>query len=56
MVDANERAAELYRKIETGRWLLSEHTGGATELEGVGVRLAFDEIYAKTDGLPLDPE
>lgn len=56
LVDANERAAELYRKIEPGRWMLSEHTDGSIELESVGARLPFDDIYAKTDELPLDLE
>lgn len=56
LVESNFRAAELYRTIESARWLLSELAAGVVELESVSARLTFDEIYAKTDDLPLDPE
>jgi Uma2 family endonuclease len=55
LVDANVRHAELYRRLETGQWLLTDVTEGEIELESVGVRLGLDDVYAKTDDLPFDP-
>jgi Uma2 family endonuclease len=56
LIDANVRHAELYRRLETGQWLLTDVTGdGVIDLESVGVRLTLDEVYAKTDDLPFDP-
>lgn len=55
LVDANVRHAELYRRLESGQWLLTDVTEGEIELESVGVRLRLDEVYAKTDDLPFDP-
>lgn len=54
LVDANVRHAELWRRLETGQWLLTDVTEGEIELESVGVRLGLDEVYAKTDDLPFD--
>lgn len=55
LVESNTRGVALYRKLDDGRWLLSDLSEGEVELESVGVRLSFDAIYAKTEGLPLDP-
>lgn len=55
LVDANVRHAELWRRLETGQWLLTDVTDGGIDLESVGVRLELDEVYAKTDELPFDP-
>jgi Uma2 family endonuclease len=55
LVETNTRRAELYRRLEDGRWLIIDVTEGDVHVESLDVRLALDEIYAKTEGLPLDP-
>lgn len=55
LVETNPRRAELYRRLEDGRWLIIDVTEGDIHFESLDVRLAMDDIYAKTEGLPLDP-
>ncbi|MDQ3033479.1 MAG: Uma2 family endonuclease [Myxococcota bacterium] len=54
LIEPNERRAELYSRLENGTWLITDVVAGAVELESVGAQLALDEIYSKTEGLPLD--
>lgn len=54
LVEPNERRAELYRRLDGGRWLITDVVEGAVELESVEARLTLDEVYAKVEGLPLD--
>ena len=44
----------LYRRLEDGDWLLRDIASGEVRLESVDATLAFDELYAKTESLPLD--
>lgn len=54
LIEPSERRAELYRRLDNGQWLIIDVVDGAVELESVEARLALDEIYAKTDDLPID--
>ncbi|HJL14877.1 MAG TPA: Uma2 family endonuclease [Sandaracinaceae bacterium LLY-WYZ-13_1] len=55
LVDSRERRAELYRRLENGPWLIHDVLDGDLELASVGVTLSLDAIYAKTEGLPVEP-
>jgi Uma2 family endonuclease len=55
LVSANERRVELYRRLESGQWLITDVVDGSLELESIGVRLDLGEVYAKVELLPLDP-
>jgi Uma2 family endonuclease len=54
LIEPNERRAERYRRLENGSWLITDVMEGGVELESVELRLALDDVYAKTEGLPLD--
>lgn len=54
LVEPNERRVEHYRRTSTSTWALHDIAEAAVELTSLGVALQLDDIYAKTDGLPLD--
>ncbi|MBX3245940.1 MAG: Uma2 family endonuclease [Myxococcales bacterium] len=54
LIEPNERRLEVYRRLASGQWLITDVLDGAVELESVGASLSLDEVYAKTVGLPLD--
>jgi Uma2 family endonuclease len=54
LVEPNERRVEIYRRLDDGRWLITDVVAGAVSLESVEAELPLDEVYAKTEGLPLD--
>jgi Uma2 family endonuclease len=54
LVEPNERRVELYRRLESGNWLISDVLEGEVALSSIGASLAVDDIYAKTEGLPAD--
>ena len=45
------RLVEHHRRIEPGKWLLTEIAGKPIELESVGVTLAWDELWTDLDRL-----
>jgi Uma2 family endonuclease len=54
LVEPNERRVEVYRRLDDGRWLITDVVAGSVSLESVEAELPLDEVYAKTEGLPLD--
>ena len=54
LVEPNERRVEVYRRLDDGRWLITDVVAGTVSLESVEAELPLDEVYAKTEGLPLD--
>lgn len=54
LVDSQSPHAMLYRRLESDEWLLRDFVGGEITLASLDVTIPFAEIYAKTDGLPLD--
>jgi Uma2 family endonuclease len=54
LVEPNERRVEHYRRLDGGRWLITDVTEGAIALDAVAVELSLDEVYAKTSDLPVD--
>jgi Uma2 family endonuclease len=54
LVEANEPRAELYGRLDDGRWLITDYVKDEIELTSVDARLTFAAIYAKTDGLPAE--
>lgn len=54
LVEPNELRVEVFRRLETGQWLITDVTEGAAELESVGLSMPLDEVYAGVDRLPLD--
>lgn len=54
LIEQNERRAEIYRRLEDGRWLIIDVLDGELELASVEARLTLDQIYAQLDGLPID--
>ncbi|GAB5540747.1 MAG: Uma2 family endonuclease [Sandaracinaceae bacterium] len=54
LVDSQSPHAMLYRRLESDEWLLRDFVGGEITLPSLDVTIPFAEIYAKTDGLPLD--
>ncbi len=55
LVSVNERRVELYRRLDSGQWLITDLVEGDVDLDSVGGRLSLAEIYAKVETLPLDP-
>lgn len=55
LISVNERRVELYRRLESGQWLITDVVDGDVELASVAVRVNFAEVYANVDALPLDP-
>lgn len=54
LVEQSERRAEIYRRLEDGRWLIIDVLEGELDLTSVGARLSLDQVYAQLDGLPID--
>lgn len=54
LIEPNEHRVEVYRRLETGNWLITDVVSGSVELESVTATLALDVVYAKTEGLPND--
>jgi Uma2 family endonuclease len=54
LVSSNQQALELYRRLESGRWLLRDVVTGELDLASIDRRVPLAEIYAKLDTLPLD--
>lgn len=55
LVSVNERRIELYRRLESGQWLITDVVDAELELGSVAARLSVRDVYANTDVLPLDP-
>lgn len=55
LVSTNERRVELYRRLESGQWLITDVVDAELELGSVAARLTLTDVYANTDALPLDP-
>jgi Uma2 family endonuclease len=56
LVSQYERRVEHFRRLETGQWLLTVHTGDEARLvlPALGFEIPLGEIYDQTD--ELDPE
>lgn len=55
LVAVNERRVELYRRLESGQWLITDVVEGALVLESIGAQLDLAEVYAKVELLAPDP-
>lgn len=49
LVTSEERLVERYRRLDSGEWVLTEHTDGEVELTTLGISLPLDEIYEGVD-------
>lgn len=54
LVEPNERRVEHYRRTSASTWALHDIADAAVEIASLGVSLRLEDVYAKTDGLPLD--
>ncbi len=55
LIETNARRAEVYRRLEDGRWLILDVEADGVELASIDAVLPFDEVYAKVAALPEDP-
>jgi Uma2 family endonuclease len=45
LVDHSERLLEVWRRTGDGGWGMTQHRGGAVELESLSAELPLDEVY-----------
>jgi Uma2 family endonuclease len=55
LIETNARRAEVYRRLDDGRWLITDIEAGVIELASLSCELPLDEVYAKVSALPEDP-
>jgi Uma2 family endonuclease len=49
LVSQDHRLVERFRRVDGGRWELSEHREGPIELTALDVRLDVEEVYLKVE-------
>lgn len=54
IVEPNEPRLEVWRRLDSGDWLVADVTEGAAELESLSVTLPIEDVYAGVDRLPPD--
>jgi Uma2 family endonuclease len=56
LVKTNQRLVEHHHRVSESEWLVTLVRKGAVALQGLGVILSIDELYASVDALPADED